>query len=133
MSSQFLISEQQHHLLTNGKEDNLIDDNLSYKMMLMMSKMNESTSATSQALNQYQQQNNSGNELIIKDHSMNESIHRATPPPPQLGSKSACNSCPVFESHYWRLVGLLLLLEISCRNLECTHSDQPLLLELRIF
>lgn len=107
MSNQILINEQQHNLLSSGKEDNLIDDNLSYKMMLMMSKMNESTTAASQAVSQYQQnQNNSGSELVIKDHSMNESLNRATPPPqvPQLGSKVALASCPVFESHYWRFV-----------------------------
>lgn len=112
MSNQVLISEQQHHLLNSGKDDNLIDDNLSYKMMLMMSKMNESTTAASQAVSQYQQQNNPGSELVIKDHSMNDSMHRATPPPqvPQLGSKLAVASCPVFESHYWRFVCLMFIL-----------------------
>ena len=67
MSNQILISEQQQHMLASSKEENLIDENLSYKMMLMMSKMNESTANAANALNQYQSQ---PSELIITDHSI---------------------------------------------------------------
>lgn len=71
MTGQILITEQQQHMLASSKEENLIDENLSYKMMLMMSKMNESTANAANALNQYQTQSAS-NELIITDHSLNE-------------------------------------------------------------
>ncbi len=127
MSSQLLISEQQQQMLLTGKEENLIDDNLSYKMMLMMSKMNESVHANSaNVLNQYQK--NTEQLLVINDNdqyqkrnftgssmsSLNNSpntrnTHNCTPPPISHQHQArASDTCPAFESHYWRLVFLLL-------------------------
>jgi hypothetical protein len=124
MASQILLSEEQQQMLASGKEDNLIDENLSYKMMLMMSKMNETTAASQPG--QYQH----SDELIINDHSLlklkqqqqqhaelgfghgqrnyamqhspspADSVHVAACTPTQ--SVTACAACPMFESHYWR-------------------------------
>lgn len=134
MSSQLLISEQQQQMLLTGKEENLIDDNLSYKMMLMMSKMNESVHANSaNVLNQYQK--NTEQLLVINDNdqyqkrnftgssmsSLNNSPntrnnHNCTPPPTsQQHQARASDTCPAFESHYWRLV-------FCCWNIRFNHA-----------
>ncbi len=122
MSNQLLISEHQQQMLLSGKEENLIDDNLSYKMMLMMSKMNDSVNSNgANLLNQYQK--NTEQLLLIND--MNEpqyqkrnfngsSLSSLNNSPgtrnsyncaqsPQQNTK-ASDTCPAFESHYWRFV-----------------------------
>lgn len=120
MANQVLISEQQHHMLVTGKEDNLIDDDLSYKMMLMMSKMNESTTAASNAINQYQQANS---DLIITDHSISEQKQHQ-----HAALNTNQNIQRSFNGTLQNSSASSLNTSLSRNTLNCTPPPQPLML-----